>query len=135
VDAPPPAVAALLRREDGRYLFIRRAEGIAAAGYWSPVTGRIEPGESLERAVEREVREEVGLEVRAIREVHRCPTSNGAWTLVWFEVEPAVPLSPADPVSFRSDEVAETRWVTPAEVESLSPLFDATGAFFRTLVR
>jgi ADP-ribose pyrophosphatase YjhB (NUDIX family) len=48
----------------GRLLLIRRAHD-PGRGLWSLPGGRVEPGESLAEAVEREVREETGLDVRA----------------------------------------------------------------------
>ena len=50
--------AACIRDEQGRILLLRRSDGM-----WSMPGGMLEPGESLEQAVVREVREETGLEV------------------------------------------------------------------------
>jgi 8-oxo-dGTP diphosphatase len=49
---------------DRRLLLIRRGHA-PHRGLWSLPGGRMEPGESPEQAVEREVQEETGLEVRA----------------------------------------------------------------------
>jgi 8-oxo-dGTP pyrophosphatase MutT (NUDIX family) len=123
------AVAAALARDDGRYLLVRRAPGRPAAGYWTPVTGRPEAGESLEAALAREVREEVGLVVGVGREVYRCPTEGAPYLLVWFE---ARLLAPGDA---RPDgrEVCDATWLRPAEALALEPMFEATRAFFRPL--
>jgi len=43
---------------DGRVLLLRRMP--ARGGFWQPVTGRIEPGETPPAAAERELREETG---------------------------------------------------------------------------
>jgi lipoyl(octanoyl) transferase len=43
---------------DGRVLLLRRSE--ARGGFWQPVTGRIEPGESPAQAAQRELEEETG---------------------------------------------------------------------------
>jgi 8-oxo-dGTP diphosphatase len=47
----------------GELLLIRRGRG-AGVGLWSIPGGRVEPGERLEAAVERELSEETGLDVR-----------------------------------------------------------------------
>ena len=47
---------------DGRVLIARRPEGKPAAGKWEFPGGKVEPGESPEAAVVRELREELGVE-------------------------------------------------------------------------
>lgn len=56
-------VGAIIRDGTGRVLLVRRANE-PGRGLWSLPGGRIEPGESEEAAVVREVREETGLVVR-----------------------------------------------------------------------
>lgn len=58
-----PGVAGIVRDDENRVLFIRRADN----GRWGLPAGAIDPGETPAQAVRREVREETGLEVRAIR--------------------------------------------------------------------
>ncbi|MCU0686698.1 MAG: NUDIX hydrolase [Polyangiaceae bacterium] len=127
----PLAVAAVLARDDGRYLLVRRAAGRPAAGYWTPVTGRPEPGETLEEALAREVLEEVGLTVQVGAEIYRCPTEGAPYLLVWFSARAA----PRPDASVRLDprEVAEARWLLPREALELEPMFEATRVFFRGL--
>lgn len=54
-----PAVAAIIRRDDGAILLQRRAD----TGNWSLPAGAIEPGETPSQALLREVLEETGMEV------------------------------------------------------------------------
>jgi NAD+ diphosphatase len=56
-----PAVIMLVERDDGRALLARNA--MFPPGIFSCLSGFVEPGETLEHAVSREVLEEVGLEV------------------------------------------------------------------------
>ena len=58
-------VAAVLRKSDGTYLLAQRPPGKVYAGYWEFPGGKVEPGESLEAALRREIREELGIDVRA----------------------------------------------------------------------
>jgi 8-oxo-dGTP pyrophosphatase MutT (NUDIX family) len=111
---------------DGRYLLVRRAVGVSAGGYWTPVTGKIERGESLEDAAVREVEEEVGLWVGFGREVFRCPTHPSIWMLVWHEA----PLLGPGTITVKQDELAEARWVSAAQAVELEPMFPATRAFY-----
>jgi NAD+ diphosphatase len=60
-----PAVIVLVERDDGRALLARNAQW--RTGMYSCVAGFVEPGESVEGAVEREVREEVGIEIEDLR--------------------------------------------------------------------
>jgi 8-oxo-dGTP diphosphatase len=54
------AVGVLLQ-PDGRFLMATRPQGKAYAGYWEFPGGKLEPGESVELALTRELEEELGL--------------------------------------------------------------------------
>jgi 8-oxo-dGTP diphosphatase len=58
-----PCVGAVIRDNAGRMLLIKRGHE-PGKGLWSVPGGRIEPGETDEEAVVREVREETGLDVQ-----------------------------------------------------------------------
>lgn len=60
-----PAVIVLVERSDGRVLLARNKRFPAA--FYSCLAGFVEPGETLEEAIYREVREEVGIEVTGAR--------------------------------------------------------------------
>ena len=55
-------VAGVLRDARGRILLARRTEGRELAGLWEFPGGKVEPGESPEDALVRELREELGIE-------------------------------------------------------------------------
>ena len=50
---------------DGRVLLAQRPEGKSLAGLWEFPGGKVEPGESPEVALIRELREELGIETKA----------------------------------------------------------------------
>ena len=64
---PPSArvevVAAVILREDGRFLLGQRPAGKVYAGYWEFPGGKVEPDEPPLAALKRELREELGIEV------------------------------------------------------------------------
>ena len=63
-------VAAILER-DGRMLIGQRRPGGSHAGKWEFPGGKVEPGESPEEAIVRELREELAIEAAGAHEVHR----------------------------------------------------------------
>ncbi len=102
---------------DGRVLVTRRREGQLMAGWWEFPGGKVEVGESVESALIRELREEVGIEtepVRALEEIiHTYPHATvhlHPFLACCVSGEPA-PL-----------EVAACRWVTHAELADLPML-------------
>lgn len=56
-------VAAALVDRDNRVLIAKRPEGKQLAGLWEFPGGKVDPGETLEAALCRELREELGIEV------------------------------------------------------------------------
>ena len=58
-------VAAALVDGDGRVLVQRRPEGASMAGLWEFPGGKVEPGETPEAALIRELDEELGIDVAA----------------------------------------------------------------------
>jgi len=57
-------VACALVDADGRVLIAQRPEGKQLAGLWEFPGGKLEPGETPEEAVVRELREELGIETK-----------------------------------------------------------------------
>ena len=113
-------VCAVNRDTDGRILLARRAPGQHLAGHWELPGGKVEPGESLKAALQRELLEELGLVVSVGEELARtvyhydrgsielialATSTSGEVTLMtvhdavqWFSVDEtrALPVAPAD---------------------------------------
>jgi len=58
------AVGVLIDR-DGRFLITSRPEGKVYAGHWEFPGGKVETGESVEQALQRELHEELGISIGA----------------------------------------------------------------------
>ena len=63
-DRPVVEVAVgVLIRGDGRFLLTSRPPGKVYEGYWEFPGGKLEAGESVEQALRRELREEIGISI------------------------------------------------------------------------
>ncbi len=60
------AVGVLIDAE-GRFLLTTRPPGKAYAGYWEFPGGKVEPGETVEQALARELHEELGIAIAGAR--------------------------------------------------------------------
>jgi 8-oxo-dGTP diphosphatase len=58
--------AAVIQRADGAFLLAQRPPGKVYSGYWEFPGGKVEPGEPAERALARELHEELGIDVRRV---------------------------------------------------------------------
>ena len=63
--------AGAIRDAAGRVLLTRRPAGVHQGGLWEFPGGKLEPGESVRSALARELREELGIAVRAARPLIR----------------------------------------------------------------
>lgn len=105
-------VAAAIQR-DGRYLVARRTRPADVAGRWEFPGGKVEPGETEEQALAREIREELGVEI-AIGE--RMP---GEWPLHTDLVLHLYVATLVDGEPMPLEQHDEIRWVTIAEFDSV----------------
>ncbi|MFO0725055.1 MAG: 8-oxo-dGTP diphosphatase MutT [Myxococcota bacterium] len=105
-------VAGLLER-DGCVLVDQRKAGTHLEGLWEFPGGKLEPGETPEAALVRELREELGVEARVV-----APVATIEHAYPDFDLELALYA-----VDFRGEpraiEVAAVRWVPVAELRAL----------------
>lgn len=87
-------VAALIRQGE-KFMIFQRPETKTRAFQWEFVGGKVEPGETLEEALIRECREEIGVTVRVgevFTEVdHEYPDITIHLTLFNAEIEDGIP--------------------------------------------
>jgi mutator protein MutT len=107
---PLAIVAAIIRRND-RILITKRPDNVHLAGLWEFPGGKVEAGESLEAALQREIREELEVEISVEHELfsveHEYPDRSVhlhffSCTILRGEPQPL--------------GVADLRWVQTAEL-------------------
>ncbi len=119
-------VAVLHRFHDGpRVLAARRTTPAEAAGGWELPGGKCDPGESLESAAVREVREELACEVRVTGRLEGAVPVKEGYTLEVVAAElvsgEPVPLEHDALRWLREDELGSVRWL-PSDVPFLAQL-------------
>lgn len=106
----------LVVRVDGssaRVLITRRRADTVYAGYWEFPGGKVEPGESPKDCAEREVREEVGLTVRA---AHQLAIVEHTYEHGRVRLNAWVCREPNPGAEARALEVDDLRWCTLEEI-------------------
>ncbi len=101
-----------------RFLIGQRALHKPAGGYWTQVSGKVEPGETQRQAVVREAMEELGCVVNPLHKLQELPSANGQFQLHYWRAE----IVEGEP-RICDDEIRELRWLTVAELRTLSPVF------------
>lgn len=122
---PNAASVALIDRD--RVLLIQRARA-PWSGLWSLPGGRLEPGETAAEAAAREVLEEVGLRVFALRPLRRMILGDGRFVLQVFATEAF-----EGEVVAAEAEIGDHRWVRLDDIALLQATPDlgavVAGAF------
>jgi ADP-ribose pyrophosphatase YjhB (NUDIX family) len=134
-DRPFLAVSAAVIR-DGHVLIVQRARGLGEGLYTLP-GGVVEIGETLEEAVAREVREEVGVAVEPVglageREVIVRDRDGRiarhfvilAFAARWIAGEPST-----------GAEISDARWMRPSEIGALRTTEGLAGIIARAFAR
>lgn len=62
---PVEVAVGVLIDGEGRFLLTSRPEGKVYAGYWEFPGGKVEPGETVEQALRRELDEELGITIES----------------------------------------------------------------------
>jgi NAD+ diphosphatase len=117
-----PAMMTLVKRGDA--ILLARNIAVPAGGRMSALAGFVEPGESVEDAIHREVREEVGVDVTDIRYFGSQSWPFPHSLMIAFTAEYAGGEIVLDPA-----EIAEARWFGPGDrLPELSPRFSISRA-------
>ena len=122
------AVAVIVRA--GRLLVIRRSQHVIAPGLFCFPGGGIEPGETEQQAVVRELQEELGCAVRPLR---RLWENVSTWRvhLAWWLAEMDDTITPVPNPS----EVESFHWFTLDEMAALADQLESNIHFLAALKR
>ena len=115
--------AAIVR--DGRVLAARRTAPASVAGRWEFPGGKVEPGETEDESLAREIREELGLRIRVER---WCASVEEIGERYLLKVAVAT-IEAGEPAPTEHDQI---RWLAPAELGDVDWL-DADRPFLTEL--
>ena len=103
------ALAVIKRR--GRYLICRRRADVFLGGYWEFPGGKRKPGESWEVCIRRELKEEIGVSVTALKPFaflrHRYKAASITFKVFRCRLARGIP---------RPLDAQTLRWVTPNQL-------------------
>lgn len=119
--------AAVIERPDGRFLMASRPEGKVYAGWWEFPGGKVEAGESARQALDRELREELGIQVsEAWPWLNRAYVYPHAHVMLRFF---RVTAWQGEPHPHEGQTLAWTR----AELPDVTPILPANGPILKGL--
>jgi 8-oxo-dGTP pyrophosphatase MutT (NUDIX family) len=127
-DNKEQSVVAIIQK-DNQFLWVKRSDyKERGKGVWCPVSGGVKAGETEEEAVQREVMEEVGLNVVADKKICIIPSHDNQDTLHFWTTK----IISGD-AKITSQEAIDMRWVTLDEIKNLEPIFEADIQVFESL--
>ncbi|MBJ6138257.1 NAD(+) diphosphatase [Marinobacter litoralis] len=120
-----PCVIVVIRRDD-RFLLAKSSR--VTRNFYSLIAGFVEPGESLEQAVVREVKEETGLDVTNIRYQNSQPWPFPHQMMMGFFAD----YESGDLV-LQEDELADAGWFTPDDHPPIPPATTISGQLIEAM--
>jgi len=123
-----PAIIVLVTDATGERALLGR-QATWAAGRYSTIAGFVEPGESLEDAVAREVEEETGVLVGAVEYVASQPWPFPSSLMLGFRA-----VARSEVITLRDGELEDARWFTRADLATGHPALPPAGAISARLI-
>jgi len=121
------AVVAILQQKSN-VLVIQRSKLVLAPGKICFPGGMVEPGETLERALIREMQEELKLDIQPLKQVWQNHSPWGV-ELFWWQVI----HHPAQTITCNPQEVAWARWISWQELRESTNLLATNIEFLQAL--
>jgi len=120
-----PAVITLIAHPNGEQCLLGRQPSWPA-GFYSTVAGFVEPGETLEAAVAREVREETGIIVRDVKYVASQPWPFPSSIMLGFRAQAVTTDIHRD-----DEELEDCRWFSRDDLRAFSRMRTESGRPYR----
>ena len=112
----PAVITAVVRRDGDQPRILLARNHRFPAGRYSVIAGFVEPGESLEECVQREVTEEVGVQVTNLRYFGSQPWPFPHSLMVGFTADYA-----GGEIALEEAEIADAQWFTADNLPQLPP--------------
>jgi 8-oxo-dGTP diphosphatase len=116
--APPVRVVCALIVADSKLLLAQRGPGRALAGLWEFPGGKIEPAESPEAALKREIQEELDCHIQVGQP---GPVITWQYPTLTIQLHPYLCQLAAHSPAPIALEHASLQWFTPAELRAATP--------------
>ncbi|MBE6369638.1 MAG: (deoxy)nucleoside triphosphate pyrophosphohydrolase [Lentisphaerae bacterium] len=124
-------VAAVIYDCGGRILACQRPQGKPLAGFWEFPGGKVEPGESLGRALQRELQEELALQVTVLDEIYQLTVNTADGNRLLLHFIRALKQPGSEPVSCENQHF---QWQAINQLETLDWL-ESDKEFVRYLMQ
>lgn len=123
-------VLAIITNPEGKYFLCSHNDPGPFCGFYSPPGGHMEPGETQEGALVRELREELSAKVVPVRKIAITVGDKPDREFHWWECTLLT-----DPGDFVIDpkEILRAGFYSRGEMPNL-PVYPATESFFRTFI-
>ena len=105
-------VVAAIIRQAGQILITRRFDNVHLPGIWEFPGGKVEAGETLEVALQREILEELGIKIRVDEEFFRIDHDYPTKSIRLHFFNCAILEGEPQPL-----DVADLRWVAPEQLD------------------
>ena len=123
-----PAIIVLVTDADGERALLGR-QASWAQGRYSTIAGFVEPGETLEDAVIREVEEETGVHVGDVEYVASQPWPFPSSLMLGFRA-----IARTHEITLRDGELEDARWFTRGDIAAGHPALPPPGAISARLI-
>jgi len=116
---PHHDIAVAIIQQNGRMFIQRRPDDGLLGGLWEFPGGKVEPGESPEQAVIREVAEETSMQIRLVGALDPVDHAYSHFRITLYAFHAEIESSITATETFSTDQVAGSkRWILPEELDA-----------------